>query len=139
MQEENRKFSLGTRLRIDFGWRNSCCEIFPAGPCATPLAASRMNGASGAKPQAEGAMKNRTSNLGLKLLRRCAMAGVGATDEAIDQRAKFNAGVLSGFGEQTLWREAGQRVDLQQVGLICLLVDHDVDAGQVTGADDRIG
>ena len=44
-----------------------------------------------------------------------------------------------GFGEKAFWGEAGEGVDLQQVGLEGFLVDHDVHAGQIAGADGGVG
>src|SRR3954466_10055441 len=62
----------------------------------------------------------------------------GAADEAVDELGELGAGVTGGLGEQALRGEAGERVDFQHVGLLGLLVYHDVDAGEVTGADDGV-
>src|SRR5687768_15579921 len=64
-------------------------------------------------------------------LRLPVAAGGGALREAIDQWAEGDAAVGGGFGEEALGGEAGERVDLEQVGAVRLLVDHDVDACEV--------
>src|SRR2546421_8623902 len=67
------------------------------------------------------------------------LASGGASNEPIDQLFKRNPRMRGRFGKQALWREAGKRVDLQKIGLLRLLVDHDVDSRKIARADDFVG